>query len=64
MTLFVCLLQSPSYLSTLLLNNSFIITGKQGNYQNQFSIYDTMWKELWASLLWLAWKMEQKYKEL
>jgi len=58
MTLFVCLLESPSYPSTLLLNSSLINTGKQGNYQNQFSIYDTVWKELWASVLWLAWKIE------
>jgi len=58
MTLFVCLLESPSYPNILLLNSSLIITRKQGNYQNQFSIYDTVWKELWASLLWLAWKIE------
>jgi len=45
-TLFVCLLESPRYPSTLLLNSSLIITGKQGNYQKQFSIHDTMRKEL------------------
>lgn len=64
MTFFVCLLESPSSSSALLLNSSLIITGKQCNYQNWFSVYDTVWKELRASLLWLACKVEQKYKGL